>query len=85
MIPLFLQANLILGGPEFYLEKLLELAPEKMFTIKLASRSVQVVLQVSDVKLSIDCLLSLRWAASLGAKTRPCIIVLVDMVLLTAP
>mmetsp|Transcript_35852 Transcript_35852/g.67594 ORF Transcript_35852/g.67594 Transcript_35852/m.67594 type:complete len:230 (+) Transcript_35852:66-755(+) len=39
------QVDLIIGGPELYLKTLLEMAAESMFTIQLASRKVQVLLQ----------------------------------------
>jgi hypothetical protein len=41
-----MQAQLILGGPELWLEQLLKMSKEGMFTIELATRKVQVVLQV---------------------------------------
>jgi hypothetical protein len=40
------QVDLVLGGPAHWLEKLLEMAPEKKFILEMAQRKVQVLLQV---------------------------------------
>ena len=40
------QVDLLMGGPSHFLEKLLDMAPEKRFMLEMAQRKVQVLLQV---------------------------------------